>query len=281
MRFDRFAPALTGLGLVCLGCGSPAQGSGFDERFTQPFQPSVNPPSFGAPTDRLFKEDGDYCVGYGDLHTDEFSFGNVRFQKVGQSTILDLIVRAGTHTAPACGGVVAYGAAEVATNAGWEPNGPPPPWGVSPYGYGYYEATMQPSCVQGEISSFFWIQAPSYGPLELDVEFPNPPGHVFNDVHWTIHPSGQSVDHVLGFNPCAAMHRYGFLWTPGKIVFAVDGRAEQTFTDGSLQSSATGFVMANAWTGHASWGGGPPAKDAVNRYARFRFIPNATAIPPK
>lgn len=266
--------------LLCCTTGACGQAA-FDERFATTWQPSNNPPSYGEPTDSLFKEDGDYCVPYGDQHTDEFSFNNVAFKHAAHGTLLQLIVRAGTHIAQACGNVTAYGAAEVATNAGWEPNGPPPPWGASQYGYGYYEATMKPSCVQGEISSFFWIAAPHYGPLELDVEFPDPPGHTFNDVHWTIHPSGQTVDYALGFNPCHAMHRYGFLWTPGQIMFAVDGQAKQTFTDGSLNTSQTGFVIANAWTGHANWGGGPPNTDAVNSYAQMRFIPNATSIPPK
>lgn len=271
---------LSSVGMTLLCCGPATSAPAFDEKFATVWQPSANPPSYGEPTDGLFKEDGDYCVHYGDQYTDEFSFGNVAFVQTSKGRVAELIVRPGTHVAPACGGVLAYGAAEIATNAGWEPNGPPPPWGYSAYNYGYYEATMQPSCVQGEVSSFFWVQAPSYGPLELDVEFPNPPGHIFNDVHWTIHPSGKTVDYVLGFNPCQAMHRYGFLWTAGKIVFAVDGQAKQTFTDGTLNTSVTGFVMANAWTGHANWGGGPPSTNAVNRYTRLRFIPNATSIPP-
>jgi hypothetical protein len=265
-----------GVALLC----PPAQAASFDELFNTVWKPTTSPSSDGEPTDKLFKEDGDYCVPYGQRHTDEFSFTNIAFTHGTKSSLIDLIVRAGTHVSTACGGVVAYGTAEIATNAGWEPTGSPPsPWGNSTYGYGYYEATMRPSCVQGEISSFFWIQAPSYGPLELDVEFPDPPGHVFNDVHWTIHPSGQTLDYNLGFNPCSATHRYGFLWTPGKIVFTVDGEAKQTFTDPTLTSTETGFVMANAWTGNPNWGGGPPATDAHNFYSRIRFISGATSIP--
>src|SRR6185437_8431080 len=33
------------------------------------------------------------------------------------------------------------------------------------------------------------------------------------------------------------------------------GWAVQTFTNSSFHKAATGFVMANAWTGLASWGG--------------------------
>ncbi len=282
---DRFfAAGFRGLLAVSLCGAACAQSSGrqVDERFNTRWVPSTNPNSGGEPTDGVFKVDGNYCVPYGDAHTDEFNIGNVTFHRAPHDSVAHLIVRAGTHTATSCGGVIAYGAAEIASNAGWEPTGsPPPPFGNSPYNYGYYEAEMRPSCVQGEISSFFWIAAPHYGPLEIDVEFPDAPGHVFNDVHWTIHPSGQTVDYPLGFNPCQAMHRYGFLWTAGQLVFTVDGHAKQTFNDTTLNTNQTGFIIANAWTGHAAWGGGPPSQDAVNDYRFIKFIPNATTIPPQ
>jgi beta-glucanase (GH16 family) len=111
------------------------------------------------------------------------------------------------------------------------------------------------------------------------VEFPNPPGHVFGDVHFTLHPSGTTVDYALGFDPCSAFHRYGFLWTPGSIVFTVDGKSVRTFSEGDLNTSATGFVMANAWTGNPNWGGGPPTAAAANRYAAFRYVAGATKVP--
>jgi len=242
------------------------------EVWLKPFAVSPsNPNSYGELTDDNFKIDGNYCVPYGGakpvcLENANVSFGASKNPAHGTMT---LTVPAGQ-----------YAGGEVATGAGWLPAGSTPPFGPSPYGYGYYETRMQPSCVQGEISSFFWIEAPKYGPHEWDVEFPNPPGHTFTDVHWTIHPSGKTVDFQLGFNPCEATHRYGFLWVPGSITFTVDGQSKYTFTDPTLTTTATGFVMMNAWDGNPNWGGGPPAADAVNYYEWVRFYNAAATIMP-
>ena len=241
------------------------------EKFLTTWVPTTNPQSYGAPTDQLFKVDGGFCVPYGGAQPVCLEYNNAAFSRgTAYHGVLSLTVPANV-----------YQGAEVATVAGWEPNGAgsAPPFGASKLGYGFYETSMKPSCVQGEVSSFFWIQAPSYGPLEWDVEFPNPPGHTFNDVHWTIHPSNQTVDFQLGFNPCQAFHRYGFLWTPGKIVYTVDDQVKYTFTDPSLVSTATGFLMANAWDGNPNWGGGPPTQNAVNSYDWMVYFAGATTIP--
>ena len=280
MNRDYAVLAAALLTLVPFGDAAFAQSKGIDEHFNTTWAPTSNPNSYGEPTDGIFKVDGTYCVPYGGNYTNELNVANATLTQDSVGSLLHLTIQPGTHTSKSCGGVTAYGAAEIATAAGWTPGSGPPPFGTSSYGYGYYETKMKPSCVQGESSSFFWIAAPSYGPLELDVEFPDPPGHNFTDVHWTIHPSGQTVDYQLGFNPCQAFHRYGFLWTPGKIVFTVDGRAKQTFTDGTLISTETGFLMANAITGIPNWGDGPPSQAAVNSYRWIAYHPNITTIPP-
>ena len=257
---------------VALSTSALAQTRATDvEKFLTKWVPTTNPNSYGSPNDNLFKVDGGYCVPYGGAQPVCLEFANATFSpSTAHHGTLSLTVPANV-----------YQGAEIATAAGWEPQGAgtTPPFGPSHLGYGYYEASMRPSCVQGEISSFFWIQAPGYGPLEWDVEFPNPPGHTFTDVHWTIHPSGKSVDFQLGFNPCNAFHRYGFLWTAGKIVYTVDGKSKYTFTDSSLVSTATGFLMANAWDGNPNWGGGPPTQNAVNSYDWMVYYAGATAVP--
>ena len=248
---------------------SAVQAQDIAEKFKTPFVTTSSPNSYGELTDQIFKIDGDYCVPYGGSQPVCLKAANapIELNKFNRTT-LTLKVPANT-----------YQGAEVATAAGWEPAGSTPPFGPSHAGYGYYETYMKPSCVQGQISSFFWVEAPSYGPHEWDVEFPNAPGHTFNDVHFTVHPSGSSVDFALGFNPCSDFHRYGFLWTPGQIVFTVDGKAAHTFTESDLTTSATGFIMANAWTGNPSWGGGPPTQDALNVYRWMRYRANVTSIP--
>jgi hypothetical protein len=151
------------------------------------------------------------------------------------------------------------------------------------YGYGYYEVRMKVSPTPGICDSFFWIEAPSYGSREWDVEFlTNEPwisSSSSGKVHYTIHPSGKSYIANLPFNPSKGFHRYGFLWTPGKIDYTIDGQLSYSFTDASLNSSAKGFIMMNAWTGNPNWGGGPPTQDATTVYDWVKFYAGATSIP--
>ncbi|MBN2157871.1 MAG: glycoside hydrolase family 16 protein [Spirochaetes bacterium] len=150
----------------------------------------------------------------------------------------------------------------------------------STFGYGYYETRMKVTGVSGCCVSFFWIQSPGYGPGEIDIEFLTnetwtPDG---GTVHFTLHPSEISVTQSLPFNPSSGFHRYGFLWTSSRVVFTVDGNAVRTFTSG-VPAEAPGYIMANAWTGNAYWGGGPPSEDATSVYDWIQFYPDAVAIP--
>ncbi len=148
------------------------------------------------------------------------------------------------------------------------------------YGYGYYETEMRVTPAPGVCATFFWIEAPQYGPHEWDVEFLTSdftPGA--GAVRLTIHPSNTSTRLRLPFNPSDAFHRYGFLWTPGRIVFTVDGKPARTMTTPELNTSARGFIMANAWTGNRNWCKGPPKQDATSTYKWMRFIAGAAEIP--
>jgi CubicO group peptidase (beta-lactamase class C family) len=151
------------------------------------------------------------------------------------------------------------------------------------YGYGYYETRLQVTSVPGVCDSFFWIESPNYGPHEWDIEFLTNESWITSpnsgQVHLTLHPSNSTFVLPLGFNPSKGIHRYGFLWTAGQIVFTVDGKAAHTFTESDLTTSATGFIMANTWTGNPNWGGGPPTKNATSTYAYVKFAPGATTIP--
>ena len=237
------------------------------------------PNAYGEPTDSLgVGMDGNYCVGYSGA-TENLSTGAYALTDPGGHT--SFTARVPPNTArTGCG----WAASEWSTRQGWPGNGTTP-YGPSPYGYGYYETRMRPTCTQGVSASFFWVQAPNYGPLELDVEFPNNPGHTFSDVHWTIHPAGQTIDYQLGFNPCQAAHRYGFLWTPGEVQFTVDGAVKYTMTDPSLVSTATGYVMGNTMAGITNWGGGPGSvpnqAEADTVYLWWGYQAGATSVPGK
>jgi glycosyl hydrolase family 16/Big-like domain-containing protein len=153
------------------------------------------------------------------------------------------------------------------------------------YSYGYYEVRMKPADVKGGgVASFFWIEQPNYGSHEWDVEFTlsdswagtSNPGRVA----LTTHPLDNTQWVDLGFNPSQDFHDYGFLWTPGRIDFTVDGKVVRTITDPNLKTDATGYIMMNAWSsGNPNFGGGPPSQDATSVYDWVKFYPGATSIP--
>ena len=150
------------------------------------------------------------------------------------------------------------------------------------FGYGYYEVKMQVTSVSGVVASFFWIEEPHYGPHEWDIEFLTNEPWITSDhsglVHLTLHPSNTTFVLPLPFNPSKAFHRYGFLWTPGKIVYTVDGHPAHTFVESDLTTSAKGYIMMNTWTGNSNWGGGPPKEQATTAYSWVQFNGGATTI---
>jgi beta-glucanase (GH16 family) len=150
------------------------------------------------------------------------------------------------------------------------------------YSYGYYEVRMRVTDVPGVCASFFWIEAPGYGPREWDFEFLTNEHWITSEnqgvVHLTLHPSNAAVALPLPFNPSKEFHRYGFLWKPGVIVFTVDGKAVHTFNEADLDSTAGGFIMANTWTGNPDWGGGPPSKQAGTVYEWIKYTAGADSI---
>jgi beta-glucanase (GH16 family) len=159
----------------------------------------------------------------------------------------------------------------------------------SSLGYGYYEVRMKTTDVPGVCVSFFWKEV-DYGPGEIDIEFlTNEPwisSAESGQVHYTIHPdwaaNGTVHTQDLGFNPSHDFHRYGWLWTPQKIEYTVDGVSVKTFTNPpseNIVNTEGGYIMMNAWTGNANWGGGPPTEDAVSYYDWVKFWPGATSIP--
>lgn len=148
--------------------------------------------------------------------------------------------------------------------------------------YGYYETRMKLSNVPDGCVSFFWIQGPSYGPEEIDIEFLTNPSNS-GTVDYTVHMADASEDHQqlkLDFDPSQAFHRYGFLWTQTLISYTVDGRVVHTVNKASSAfPSHAGYIMMNAWSGNPNWGGGPPATDATHVYDWVRFYKDATEVP--
>ncbi len=223
----------------------------------------------GASPDRLFRKDGDWIATGGNL----FQVANTTIvpDAAGGGGTLRLLVPGGQEARP-------FKAAEIASIPGYGGIG------TAGVGYGYYETSLQVSAVAGVCASFFWIEAPGYGPREWDVEFLTDEDWIGSAdrglVHFTVHPSNRTVTASLGFNPSRAPHRYGFLWTPGNIVFTVDGKKAAEFSGAELRGRrAGGFIMANEWTGKADWGGGPPLANAVSLYGWIRFEAGVTVVP--
>jgi beta-glucanase (GH16 family) len=82
----------------------------------------------------------------------------------------------------------------------------------------------------------------------------------------------------LPFNPSIGFHRYGFLWQPNRLDWAVDGQIVYSFIDPGV-ASKPGYIMINSWTGNVNWGGNPPRQDAVTVYDWIKYYPNVTSIP--
>jgi hypothetical protein len=164
------------------------------------------------------------------------------------------------------------------------------------YGYGYYETMMavDPTKVSGGVCSFFLIQAGgslssrTYGPGEFDIEF------LLNEswlttpstgaVHYTTHPSNATMTQNLSFNPALGYHRYGFLWVAGTpyptLSWTVDGQIVHSVSTSDTVLPANGmWIMANAWSGTSSWGGGPPSAQVNCVYNWVKFWPNVTSVP--
>jgi len=152
------------------------------------------------------------------------------------------------------------------------------------YSYGYYETRLKLSPVAGGCVSFFLVDAPKYGPHEIDIEFLMNESWLANPkagkVHYTLHGPSGHPSHVadLPFNPTLGFHKYGILWTPGTIKWYVDGELSYTLNSADFNSSSTQvYIMANAWSGTKNWGGGPPAKISTSYYDWIKFWPNVTA----
>jgi len=144
------------------------------------------------------------------------------------------------------------------------------------YGYGYYEVRMMPSSVSGGVASFFLIGAPDYREPEFDIEFLL---NAHNQVTFSNHPgSGGATYYNLGFDPTADFHNYGILWTPGPgpgvatVADTVDGVIVHSETSANFVASPSGeFIMMNAWSGNANFGGGPPTQNSTSVYDWVHF----------
>ena len=145
---------------------------------------------------------------------------------------------------------------------------------LTEYGYGYYEVRMKPSDVSGGVASFFLVNFDAVW-KEFDIEFLL--NHQ-NEVTFSNYNGAGTTYYHLPFDPTAAFHTYGILWTPGPtagtatVTNYVDGVAVHSETDPDFVSDSDGMtVMMNTWSGNPNFGGGPPAQNSTTVYDWVHF----------
>ena len=98
------------------------------------------------------------------------------------------------------------------------------------YGYGYYETRMKVTSVPGVCDSFFWIEAPNYGPHEWDIEFLTNESWITSTnsgmVHLTINYPGGSTTYALTCRliRCSLSTDTGFFGLPGLLLILLMDR---------------------------------------------------------
>ncbi len=157
--------------------------------------------------------------------------------------------------------------------------------------YGRWEARLKPSSVPGVLNSMYTIDwndtsddsADDDGTKqEIDIEFLT---YTFTDhageVHFAVHASehtsfNTNPDIVLGFNPSADFHTWGFDITPDNIEWFVDDEILLTYTynEHDVLIDAPYQLKFNAWS-KAEWINGPPEPgiECVYQIDWVRFIP--------
>jgi endo-1,3-1,4-beta-glycanase ExoK len=147
------------------------------------------------------------------------------------------------------------------------------------FGYGTYEWTMRMSSTSptkdgygqvtsGQVSSGFTFINNSQTEIDWEVE-----GQYPNRIEMTNWKGLHAQQYTSSFlqSPEAGFHTYTFVWSPGKIVFYIDGKQVSTHTSNIPSDPA--YVMINHWgTNSTSFGG--LATPGVERYiyvSSFKF----------
>jgi len=118
------------------------------------------------------------------------------------------------------------------------------------YGYGHYECVMKAIKNDGVVSSFFTYTGPWDGDPwdEIDFEVLGKDSTKVQLNYWRNGKGGHEKMIDLGFDASEDFHTYAFDWTPGKIVWYVDGK-EVYRHEGSDVPITKQKIMMNAWPG--------------------------------
>ena len=120
------------------------------------------------------------------------------------------------------------------------------------YGYGRYEAVLQPSRGSGLVTAFFTYTGPHAGDPhdEVDIEFlgKDPSKVHFN--YWHRGQKGAYATFDLPFDASEDPHLYTFEWLPNRITWYVDGVPYYWTEENDPQIPVTaGRLFFSHWTG--------------------------------
>ncbi|KAF2439790.1 glycoside hydrolase family 16 protein [Karstenula rhodostoma CBS 690.94] len=151
--------------------------------------------------------------------------------------------------------------------------------------YGSYRVGMKLSAETGTCGAFFWFYNNSQ---EIDMEFLS---KQFNESQGTVQlvlqspqsvrngydasrTAGYQIQH-LPFRPDEQFHEYRFDWTPGSVIFYVDGKVMHEMTENV--PSEPGHMFLNHWSnGDPLWSAGPPAADTSMTVSYIKAYFNST-----
>jgi len=120
------------------------------------------------------------------------------------------------------------------------------------FGYGRYEAVMQPARGSGLVTAFFIYTGPWFGDPhdEIDIEFL---GSDTTKVHFNYFRNGRVMEPAtfdLPFDAADRPHLYAFDWRPDGVTWYVDGVPIYATQPGDTAlPSHPGKIMFSAWTG--------------------------------
>ena len=124
------------------------------------------------------------------------------------------------------------------------------------YLYGKFVVRMKAAPVSGVISSFFTYRDPPDPTWnEIDIEFL---GKDTNKIQfnpwWGWWPDCEPEIYDLPFDAADDFHEYTFEWTPGKILWTVDGKVYHTVTKNVPKLPQK--IMMNIWiSSNTDWAG--------------------------
>lgn len=139
------------------------------------------------------------------------------------------------------------------------------------YGYGTYTWVFRGDPVSGSTSALFSFFQNSTTEIDFEQEGQHP-----GTEHCVMFHNGRNIslqDANVGDSLWTAFRSYSFTWTPGSVVWKVDGQIVATQTDNV--PTEPGYIVMNHWGSLGSqWGGPATYGTSFMTVQSFSFTPN-------